>query len=114
MANYECDCGRMFMDPDGPIMCADSGHGQGRPNEKVTEIEDATKLPWTERVNLLSIHPDIASSYDVAKMAAEWAEQRLILSKVRELIFAGIERFDSVHFGEINKAIAMIDKALEE
>ena len=25
---YECDCGRIFTDPDGPIMCADSKHGK--------------------------------------------------------------------------------------
>jgi hypothetical protein len=25
---YECDCGKVFTDPDGPIMCADSHHGQ--------------------------------------------------------------------------------------
>lgn len=28
MPKYECDCGRVFGYPDGPIMCADSGHGQ--------------------------------------------------------------------------------------
>lgn len=25
---YECDCGRVFTDPDGPILCADNNHGQ--------------------------------------------------------------------------------------
>ena len=28
---YECDCGAVFGYPDGPIHCADNGHGKGKP-----------------------------------------------------------------------------------
>lgn len=28
MKKYECDCGRVFTDPDGPSLCAQNNHGQ--------------------------------------------------------------------------------------
>jgi hypothetical protein len=35
------------------------------------------KLPWSERVNMLSINPDAATRDDIARMAAELSEVKL-------------------------------------
>jgi hypothetical protein len=39
------------------------------------------KLPWNERVPMLSINPDAATREDVARMAAELMECKYIISK---------------------------------
>lgn len=40
--------------------------------EPINNREDEmTQLPWSERINMLSIHPDAATRDDVARMAAE-------------------------------------------
>lgn len=36
------------------------------------------EIPWSERVNMLSINPDAASRDDVAKMAAELSDAKAI------------------------------------
>jgi hypothetical protein len=38
-------------------------------------MTEKAKLPWTERVNMLSVNPDAATSDDVAQMAAEIQSQ---------------------------------------
>lgn len=37
-------------------------------------------LPWSERVAMLSIHPDAASREDVARLAAELMEAKHLLA----------------------------------
>jgi hypothetical protein len=41
-------------------------------------------LPWSEKVNMLSINPDAASREDIAKMAAELSEKDRELQKARK------------------------------
>jgi len=43
-----------------------------------------SKLPWGERVRMLSIHPDAASRKDIARMAAELDEARDIMLHMLE------------------------------
>lgn len=43
-------------------------------------------LPWNERVNMLSIHPDAATREDVAKLAAENISMKLELEEAEGLI----------------------------
>lgn len=37
----------------------------------------SNKLPWSERVNMLSINPDAATRDDVARMASELSEAEM-------------------------------------
>ena len=40
-------------------------------------------LPWTERVTIMSIDPDEASSADVARLASELMAAREALTKIK-------------------------------
>lgn len=40
-----------------------------------------TELPWCERVPALSIHPDMATRHDVARLAAEVMDLRQFCAK---------------------------------
>lgn len=40
------------------------------------------ELPWSERVNAISINPDMASRHDIAQMAAELSEYAMIEAKM--------------------------------
>jgi hypothetical protein len=49
------------------------------------------ELPWSERVNMLSINPDAATRDDVARMAAELSEAKFIsINIARDEICADI------------------------
>jgi hypothetical protein len=44
------------------------------------------RLPWFERVPMLSINPDAASRDDVARMAAQWMDYRRELVRLSEIV----------------------------
>ena len=48
--------------------------------------EPHSELPWPERVNMLSVHPDAATRDDIARMAAELSE-----------VLKEVERMSSPH-----------------
>lgn len=40
-------------------------------------MADGNKLPWSERVTMLSIHPDAATRDDVARLASELTDAKM-------------------------------------
>ena len=42
------------------------------------------ELPWSERITMLSIHPDAASRDHVARLASEYMEARRLLAEAVE------------------------------
>ena len=48
---YECDCGRVFSDPDGPIICANSHHGQ--PLEIIESAPSISNSDYTAALDWL-------------------------------------------------------------
>ncbi len=55
-----------------------------------------SNLPWSEKVNMLSINPDAASREDIAKMAAELSEKDRELQKAREERDRAIARAENI------------------
>lgn len=58
MKKYECDCGRSFDDPDGPVMCANSVHGTGGLEwiEMAQEKDLIIGELWNEIVGLAELY----------------------------------------------------------
>ncbi len=54
------------------------------------------ELPWSERVNAISINPDMANRDDIAKMASDIQEFKLLLADWQkwegDLIIDGTEK----------------------
>jgi hypothetical protein len=48
-----------------------------------------TTLPWSERVNMLSINPDAATREDISKMASELSEYMVMEMKRKDIINKG-------------------------
>jgi len=83
MKKYECDCGRIFTDPDGPIMCADSNHGKPK---KIKYIGHGFMFFKCSKCNqpvdqpcCLSIVPrlkciDVQSNCTLSDCGANWIE----------------------------------------
>lgn len=49
-------------------------------------MTDHNKLPWPERVNMLSINPDAATREDIARMAADLAAYQQASAELPVLI----------------------------
>ncbi len=78
---YICDCGRVFTDPDGPIMCADSGHGQGRRSTQKQQILDRLYQLKNEAMRLYEANGKAAyesGQYNGIKWAIEEVEKMKI------------------------------------
>lgn len=72
----ECEKPYSFINADRR-----SGCGGRTPEHRIRRRfrggeESEMNLPWSERVNMLSVNPDAATRDDVAKMAAELQESR--------------------------------------
>ncbi len=46
----------------------------------------ANELPWCERINMLSIHPDAANRDDVARLASELGDCLRLLQILRNTL----------------------------
>ena len=44
-----------------------------------------SKIPWSERINMLSINPEAATIRDIAQMAADLNDKDIKLGKIRTL-----------------------------
>ena len=44
------------------------------------------KLPWSERVGMLSIHPDAATRHDIARLAADLMYANAEIQRLKEAI----------------------------
>jgi hypothetical protein len=73
------------------------------------------ELPWSERVNMLSINPDAATRDDVARMAGELSEVAEEVAVLEEII-EQVKRFDENEGGSAFKlnALGVIDSVIEK
>jgi len=74
------------------------------------------EIPWSERVNMLSINPDAASRDDVAKMAAELSDAKAI-EKERDRLKAELAKKSAekeVVEERLRKVLLRLDSEEEE